>query len=675
VGIDIPYPLDLNSFSLMVPNTNPRLMHESPYSQGGMPRMDLFENLRKRNVLRSAIRFAVAIVVADALVWLLFREGTPVVMGSFAVICLLYFLDYDGSTTERLAGYIVAASVGVAAVVLGSVLAGALWVAVLGAFVISFSFAYARVLKGYVARASVGLQGAFFLPLMADVPLSDLPSMVGSWLVGSAVAISAGLAILPNRRSGVILDLMTRWLGIARDVTVARSSRQSTLETSRELAEVGHQLWNRSRDPVGALGVVGRRDRALSYMVDGTQWGTVAFDRLDDAMTSDQPIPIETRTLLDESAEAFDKAEAALAEPQPPRDVPDLAQSRRRDLRDLTSFTDAELIQHYPARLVSILAMRMLWLAGRVRGVSYPDPDLGSVADRSPWSLLTLNFGWRSVWFVNAIRTGASTAVCVLLVRELGLDHGLWVVLAALSVTQVSFSASANGYSSLRLALGAMSGVAVASVAAILSPPHVVFVALLPILAFAAVVASRRGPFLAQTVYTPFALTNLAAIQWTTDRDLEIARIENISLGVAVAAAFALMVFPFGLVRQLVRQVGEVDDSSRAYLLAAIGSAKGGTEPEIFAVRARCVRSVSELEATLSASAVRSTLSAEQVRNGHSTDVIGRDRLIGGDACLDLGRQRSESPELGHVADVFASWWETSALLTEVGTSNEKEMD
>lgn len=635
--------------------------------------MNLLGNLRKRTDFRSAIRFAVAIVVADALVWWLFREGTPVVMGSFAVICLLYFLDYEGSTSDRFVGYLVATIVGIFAVVLGVVLSTPLWVAVLGAFIVSFFFAYARVLKGYVARATVGLQGAFFLPLMANVPFSDLTSMVGSWIVGSGVAMVAGLALLPNQRSGIILDLVARWVGLAHEVTTVRYRAQSTSEKIEDLVDISHQLADRSRESIGALGVVGRHDRALAHMVDGTQWGITAFDQLDDASAGHEPIASETRTLLVESAEAFEKTHAALTQSGPPRDVPNLAQIRQSDLRALTYLTDAQLRQHYPARLVSILAMRMLWLAGQVRGVRYPNPDLGSVADRSPWSLLTLNFGWRSVWFVNAIRTGSSTAVCVLLVRELGLDHGLWVVLAALSVTQVSFSASANGYSSLRLALGAMSGVALASVAAILAPPHIVFVFLLPILAFVAVVAARCGPFLAQTFYTPFALTNLAAIQWTTDRDLEVARIENISLGVAVAAAFALMVFPFGLVRQLFRQIGQVDEISRDYLLAAIASAKGGIEPETSAVRARCVRSVTELEATLSASAVRSTLSAEQVRNGHSADVIARDRLIGGDACLDLGRQRIESPELGRIADVFASWWESSALLIQADSRSSKE--
>jgi len=62
--------------------------------------------LRVPRVWHSAVRFSLAIVVADALVWWLFAEGTAVVMGSFAVICLLYFLDFGGTARQRFAGYL-----------------------------------------------------------------------------------------------------------------------------------------------------------------------------------------------------------------------------------------------------------------------------------------------------------------------------------------------------------------------------------------------------------------------------------------------------------------------------------------------------------------------------------------------------------------------------------------
>lgn len=625
--------------------------------------MNLRPNLRNRSVLHSAIRFSVAIVIADALVWWLFREGTTVVMGSFAVICLLYFLDYAGSTSERLVGYASAALIGSGAVALGSVLAGPLLLAVLGAFIVSFAFAYARVLRGYVARASVGLQGAFFLPLMAGVTPTEIPEMVSSWLIGSTVAVLAGLLILPNRRSGIILDLLRQWLAAARDITASQAVGSPDPDAMLSLATVGDRLGEQSKAEVNALGIVGRHDRAITHMVNGTQWGAGAFELLHDATLNGASISDPTRSLLTNSAAALDSANTALTKANPPEDVPDLATTRQQDLRTLTSLTDEQLRQHYPARLVSILAMRMLWLAGRVRGVAYPDPDLGSSADRSPLSLLRLNLGWRSVWFVNALRTGTATAACVLLVRELGLDHGLWVVLAALSVTQVSFSASSNGYSSLRLALGAMAGVALASLAAILPLPHLAFVFLLPVLAFAAVVAAHRGPFLAQTFYTPFALTNLAALQWTSDRDLEIARVENITLGVAVAAAFAVMVFPFGLTHQLVRQIGNAKDSSYAYLLAGIAAARGASDQDTTAARKHCVHSVTRLESTLGASTICSTLNREQEQAGRAADVLARDRLIGGDACVDLAKQRSEFPELDRIAGAFAHWWESSPLF------------
>lgn len=634
--------------------------------------MSFLRSLRSHVVLHSAVRFAIAIVIADALVWWIFREGTPVVMGSFAVICLLYFLDYEGSTSERFVGYVTAAAVGSLAVVLGSVLAGPLWLAVAGAFIVSFSFAYARVLRGYIARASVGLQGAFFLPLMADVAPDQTSEMVASWLIGSAVAGLAGLVILPKRRDGALLDLMGKWLALARDITSSQGKGDNDDGTARSLSAITHELSEQSKVSSNNLGMVGQHQRALAQMINGTQWGAVAFDLLNDtkpasASPASDRSPKPTTELLMMSAKAFDSAKVALTTSPPPKEVPDLPTVRSADLLGLTELSDDELRQHYPARLISILAMRMLWLAGRVRGVMYPNPDLGSTDDRTPLALLRLNFGWRSVWFTNALRTGASTAACVLLVRELGLDHGLWVVLAALSVTQVSFSASANGTSSLRLALGAAVGVVVASVTAILPLGHIAFVALLPILAFLAVVAARSGPFLAQSLYTPFALTNLAALQWTSDRDLEIARIENISLGVAVAAAFAFLVFPFGLSRQLSRQITSTESASRAYLRAAVQVAYGRPSQEVPTTRKQCIRAVTELESTLGAAGVHPTLSTTQEVAGQRADTLARDRLIGGDACVDLGQQRRQHPVTDRAADTFARWWEASPLLTDRG--------
>ena len=129
---------------------------------------------RRSHDWHAALRFALAMVVADALVWWIFGQGTAVVMGSFAVICLLYFLDYPGSTRDRLVGYAAAAGIGAVAVAAGTLLTQPLVVATIAAFAVTFAFSYARVLRGFVGRASVGLPGAFFLPVMADVPAAPV---------------------------------------------------------------------------------------------------------------------------------------------------------------------------------------------------------------------------------------------------------------------------------------------------------------------------------------------------------------------------------------------------------------------------------------------------------------------------------------------------------------------
>lgn len=641
-----------------------------------MQRFSFIQRARVPSVWHSGLRFAVAIVMTDLLVWWIYREGTPVVMGSFAVICLLYFLDYDGTTRERLVGYGAACAIGIMAITIGTLLATPLVLAVLGAFVVSFIFSYARVLRGYIARASVGLQGAFFLPLMADVSVGELPNMLSAWLIGSIVAIVAGMVIFPKQRSGIVKKLLAQWLAQASAITssttiITSSTLSSGVQTftSRDLEATTAALDQVVRGQIVNPGMVGKRERAIAHMVGGAHWSIDAFQLLESTQRK-QIRENEGQRLLSFSSQAFADAALTLEDHAPPKDIPNLAQERETDLKSLTDTSAIEVEQRYPIRLISIVAMRMLWLAGLARGLKYPAPDLGNDSDSSPISLLGLNFGWRSVWFTNAIRTGAMTAACVLLVRELGLNHGLWVVLAALSVTQVTFSANSSRSSALRMSLGAVAGVVVASLGTLLSFPHIAFVIMLPFLAFLAVVASQVGVFTAQFFYTPFALANLAAIEWTTDRGLELLRIENITLGAVVAAVFAIMIYPFGLVKQVTRQSALAVETSREYLEASIQVAQGMTNVGIRGLREASLRASTQLESTISADSLKPTLTQGQISEARIADNGSRERIVGGDACLDLARERAEQPSSAKVVDELAAWWRRSSLLGATNSSS-----
>lgn len=611
-------------------------------------------------VMRSAVRLAVAIVLTDLVMLRIFPSGAAVVMGSFATIVLLYFLDYDGSTRERLVGYSTAAGVGLFAILLGTLLAQPLWLAVLGSFIVSGIFGFARVLRGYVARAAVGLQGAFYVPVMASSSMEELPSLLAAWLVGAVIALACALWVMPRGRSGTVRDQMRTWLQAAADFAGDVAAGRDLAGARRRLSLATESLTTQVRGPSMRPGAVARRPRALAEMVDFARWSPPIIEAI-------RPLPPGSDTRLTEQvADALSCAADVIDGSCRSSAMPDLSAERTADLSRLARSSIDDLRSHYPARLLSIMAMWMLWLAGTYRGLRLPAPDVGSMAEERPLALLFANARLGSLWFRNALRTGACSAASVLIVRELGLEHGLWVVLAALSVTQVSFSGAANSASALRTVGGAAAGVGVASLGIVLQLPQFACFILLPFAAIAAVVASRIGPFTAQFLFTPFALVNIAALQWEASRGLQVVRLVDVAIGVSVAAVLAFAVFPFGLRGQLRRQADTAVASSTSYLKAAVAAAGGADAGVAREQRQAVISSLVTLEATMDAAFIR-----DDVANGSLSTIIrsdsqARDRLMGGDACLDLAQLCEADPLLAPVAEAFADWW-VDNLLTDPG--------
>lgn len=608
--------------------------------------------------MRSAVRFAIAIVLTDLIVLRVFSSGAAVVMGSFAAIVLLYFLDYDGSTRERLVGYSTATGVGLLAILLGTLIAQPLWLAIAGSLVVSAIFGFARVLRGYVARAAVGLQGAFYVPVMAAADLGELPPLLASWLVGALVALACALWVMPRDRAGTVRVHLRTWLQAAADFADDVAAGRDLIGTRARLHLATESLISAVHGPSMRPGAVGRRQRALAEMVDFARWSPPLFDAM-------RPLPPGSDVaLVRGSADALSCAAAIIGGSPLPSTLPDLSAERAADLTRLGAASVDDLRSHYPARLLSIMAMWMLWLAGGYRGLRLPPPDVGSMADERPLALLIANARPNSLWFRNALRTGACSAACVLIVRELGIEHGLWVVLAALSVTQVSFSGVANSASSLRTVGGAAAGVAVASLGIFLHLPQLAYLILLPFAAMAAVTAARVGPFTAQLFFTPFALINLAALQWETTRGLQVVRLVDIAIGVGVAAVFAFAIFPFGLRGQLRRQADAALASSADYLVAAASSARGAADGVPPSHRPAVVSALVALEATMDAAFIRDDVSNGTLASITDKDSLARDRLIGGDACRDLAQQRAADPSLASAAEAFSGWW-LENLLTD----------
>lgn len=612
------------------------------------------------SIARSALRFAVTIVAADLIVHAIYGSATAAMLGSVAVIVHLYFLDFDGTFRERLAGQGIATLIGAGAVVLGTLCAGNIWIAVIAAFVISSSFAYARVLRGYVARSAVGLQAAFFLPLMVPVELSEMSSLLGAWLIGSAIAVIAALVVLPHRRTGAVRAALAQWLRAASALSRAIARGDDLAAEAAEIRRCRDELLTQVTGSYTRPGAVSKRQRALASMVAGARWSMPVVDVISPQDKTDPSV------LAHESARAFSLA-AELVEGKGIREaLPDLPTDREKDLKTLVGLSPEVIQAHYPARLLSIGAMNLLYRSAQSESLSAPTPDVGQLTDEKPLLLLKANLGWKSLWLHNALRTGVGAAVCVLLVRLIGLEHGLWVILAALSVTQVTFSAVTGTKAMFKIVGGAVGGVVLASLILLFHLPYVVFLVALPIAAFLAKWMQAKSLFLAQLAYTPFALINLSVLVWPPGKGLEILRVEDILLGATVAAGFTLLVFPRGIERLVTQLQHTATTTAHSYVTAAVSLTQDQV-PVGGASRDTCVEAILEYENALDAAFMSAQATNEVLLVHEFASAQARDYLVGGDTCTQLYDRAQAEPALAPVARELTLWWKLFLTQHAVG--------
>lgn len=613
-----------------------------------------------RPEIRGAIRLAVAVSVANAILLTVFGSTTAAVLGSFAVVIQLYFLDFDGDRRERAVGQGAATVLGAVAVALGTLLAGPLWLAVASTFVVSAVFSLARVLRGYVARSAVGLQGAFFLPLMVPATRSELGELVAAWLIGSAVAVLSALYLLPHRRSGAVRASMSAWLAAMAAFTRALRNADAATELAQARERASQAADALLAEITGSLvrpGAVGRRERALSLMVARARWSTPVIDDVTPLPRGDDPM------LVDVSATAFDQAAAVVRGQHPTAPIVDVPAVRRDDLDRLVASPPADLDGYYPVRATSIAASAQLWLAGQSNGVDIARPDVGSIGDESPIELIRTAIRWDSVWLHNALRTGLAAAACVWLVRDLGLEHGIWVVFVALTTIQGTFSGGSAMRVFVATCTGAVGGVVLAGALLAAHPPYIVFVMLLPVTAFVAKAVATTGPMWAQLAYTPFALVNVAVLSWPTAANVAAVRLEDVTLGAIVAVVVSVAVFPFGLGRVIAARQRAARTLTTAYLAAAIDAAQGG-DPVDPSLRARGDVALSELRHVLDAAYMRPSAADGELEAYERANALAHDRFVGGDVCADLAHRRDADARFAPVAQAFSQWW--TRYLVEV---------
>lgn len=609
--------------------------------------------------VRSGIRLSVAMVVADCICVLWFKDNPAALFTAFATLILLYFLDFEGGPAQRLLAYGAASIVGLLGIVIGTLAAPVTWLAIVITVPVSFAFAYARVLKGFIARCAVGLQLSFFIPVMLPATPADLNHYLGAWLLGCVIATVAAMTILPRQNLTRTRDALAQWCTAASDMTRLFAQGVRSGEGRKELEAAHSALAQMSIGNPTRPGALMKRLRALLEMV---QYANAATTLATTAGTA--PLDSHSRSLAQASGEAFDGAARTLDRGQQPAALIDIDAARERDLAEAQSWcasglnknpaaTLEELRDHYPIRLIAILSGVIQWLALQSRGISSPMPQLGAYETSTPMQLLRANFSINSPWFRNALRTGIAAAVAVGIVQVMGLDHGFWVVLATISILQLSFSSPGTGRLALRAVTGTVAGLVIGAAVIILVPNQTLFIVLLAVAAFLAKYAQGKSYLAGQFAFTPLSIINVSLLTWPPSTDTIASRFIDVLIGVAVAIGLTLAIFPRGITRLIGTTGNHAVATMQAYVDAARDAVTGRTSLEsLVAKRQVALRALQAYDDTLDAAFMTS-----QHITPHSLELQARqgwaqDALLGGDVIRLLAAQRDE---VVHIPEMVAA--------------------
>ena len=609
--------------------------------------------------VRSGIRLALGMLVTDSICVYVLDDGPATLFASFATLILLYFLDFEGGVRQRLLAYVAASIVGILGIVIGTFAAPITWVAIAVTVPVSCAFAYARVLKGFVARCAVGLQLAFFLPVLLPATPSRLGDYLAGWFIGCAVSIVAALVVLPRERVTLTRDALADWCKAAANLTRLYQENSHSGEGKAGLAAAFEEIQKQTVGSSTRPGSLTRRLRALLQMVQYANTSTnLALS------TEDLGPDSHVELLANASAEVFDSAASILAnESEIPVPV-DMDALRHRDLMDAQKWcakgltenpvkTLDDLRAHYPIRLIAIGAAVMQWLALRSRGRGSTMPELGAFESSSPLELLRVNLRFSSPWFRNALRTGIAASVAVGIAQGMGLKHGFWVVLATISILQLSFTSPQTGRLALKTMGGTVAGILVGALLVLITPNQPVFLALLAITAFIAKYAQSKSITYAQFAFSPFAIINVSLLTWPPTADTALSRLTDIAIGLLVAVVLTFAIFPRGI-SGLISSTGKVAMMQMQAYIDGVrdvltGRASGDS---LDAKRANALLSLQAYDDTLDASFMTAHTVTPEISRLEANQAWLQDSLLAGDTLRQLiGR----SDELVQVPEIIAT--------------------
>ena len=553
---------------------------------------------RKDPGLRATKRSVRAAVVVPA-VFAVSQYGTSnhqtPLFAVFGSVSLLLFADFGGPLRVRARSYLGLWVVGCVFISLGTLCSRHTVAAVAGMAVATFAVLFAGTVSPAAVAGSTAALLTFVLPVAEPAAASAIGDRLLGWALAGAVCIPVSLFVWAgrwhDRLRHAMADASTALADLAR-ASVAHAN--VTADCARVEAALGALRDQYEATPYRPTGA-GPTDVALTNMVSRLEWvGARAVEATTVQVPDDESAAVSS--VYAAAADVLAVVADVLAAPDP-RSHPAVADRLARAVDRLASArvaaTDlvlaslvvetadpdpdpdtalARVDPTYPVRMLAFALEMMADVALAALGAPGVDAgrlDRWAATERSFLRVVAGNLTFRSVWFRNSVRGAVALALAVLVIEEISVQHGFWVVLGTLSVLRSN--ALGTGSTALRAVVGTAIGFGVGALALeVIGLRGDGLWVVLPFAVLVAGIAPTTISFTAgQAGFTVLVVLVFNIID-PVGSIVGLIRVEDVLIGAGVSLVVGLLFWPRGAAAQLARALAQSYSAATAWLVVAV---------------------------------------------------------------------------------------------------------
>jgi uncharacterized membrane protein YccC len=571
--------------------------------------------------LRRAARAALVMPAMFALGDKVIGNPNVATFAAFGSFAMLLLVDFSGPIRDRLIDQSALGVTCAVLITLATLVSRTTWLAAVSMAVVAFAVLFAGVVSSVLAGATTSLLLSFILPVSLPAPMSVVGDRVAGWGLATGASLLAISLLWPAParnpvRTGAIGACRALADRLRAEIAYALSGDDS------EAREAHSAAIARANDAVQALQTVffatpyrptglTTDARAVIRLVDDLRWLNTLVLKSAPAQHHGRPsrevceVKRAAADVLEFSADVLERRRASSEE------LGETVGRMRRALADLERATTARLPadtlataqatdQMGSARAIvsaldpSFRAQELYFVVGQIA----TNTEFAGAAGRRSWLERLLgrqpsgfvgpltaaeeraaaHVERDSVWMQNSLRGAAALGLAVLVADLSSVQHGFWVVLAALSVLRTN--TLSTGQNVVRALAGTVVGFIVGGVLVYLIGTDTTLLwILLPIVILFAGLAPAAISFSAGQAAFTLTLLILYNIIAPAGWKIGLVRVEDIAIGCAVSLAVGVLFWPRGAAPALGRALAGAYVGSARYLADAVAYGVGRCDP------------------------------------------------------------------------------------------------